>query len=254
MNPLIMLLLLCLLALFGLYVFVNVKPATLARAIRAFTTTFAALAGTGLLLTGRFGLALITLIAAMMALRALRTGSFGGWTTGAPGGFGNYPGAGAPGGGPGGRTSDIATDMLAMQLDHRTGDLDGEVLQGQFAGRSLESLGLQDLIMLLIECQRDDPRAVPLLETYLDRRHPDWRQQTGAASDNHGHEDDGSTAGVGMMDVATACRILDLTPEATADEIKAAHRRLMNKLHPDHGGSSYLAAQLNQAKDVLLGR
>lgn len=249
MSPLITLILLCLLVLLGLYIFVSVKPATLARAIRTFTTTFAALAGTGLLLTGRFGLALITLIAAMMALRALRTGSLsGGWTTGAPGGFSN-----SPGGGPGGKTSDIATDMLAMQLDHRTGDLDGEVLQGRFAGRSLESLGLQDLIALLIECQRDDPRAVPLLETYLDRRYPDWRQQTGAGSDGQ-ERDDGAAASTDVMDVATACRILDVPPGATDDEIKAAHRRIMNKVHPDHGGSSYLAAQLNQAKDVLLGR
>ena len=250
MNVFIVLILLCLLGLLGLYVFVNVKPATLARAIRTFTTTFAALAGTGLLLTGRFGLALITLIAAMMALRALRTGSLGGgWTTGAPGGFGHYPG----GGGPGGKTSDIATDMLAMQLDHRTGDLDGEVLQGRFAGRSLESLGLQDLVALLIECQREDPRAVPLLETYLDRRHPDWRQETGAG-DHHEAQGDKAEAYSGVMDVAMARRVLGVTPDATDDEIKAAHRRLMNKVHPDHGGSSYLAAQLNQAKDVLLGR
>ncbi|MDH3660271.1 MAG: DnaJ domain-containing protein [Alphaproteobacteria bacterium] len=250
MNPLIALILLALLVFFGLYIFVSVKPATLARAIKTFTTTFAALAGTGLLLTGRFGLALITLIAAMMALRALRTGGFGGgWPGGAPGGFGHHP----AGGGQGGRTSDVATDMLAMQLDHRTGDLDGEVLDGQFAGRSLASLGLADLLSLMIECQRDDPRAVPLLETYLDRRHPEWRQQAGAGGESHGQGGEHAAAG-GVMDAETARRILGVSPEASADEIKAAHRQLMNKLHPDHGGSSYLAAQLNQARDVLLGR
>ena len=144
MNPLILLILLALLLLLGLYVFVRVQPSTLARMIRTFTTTFAALAGTGLLLTGRFGLALITLIAAVMAIRAMKGGMIGGWS-GAPGGFGHYPGTG-PGDGPAGKTSDIATDMLAMQLDHRTGDLDGEVLKGPFAGRSLASLGHQDLL------------------------------------------------------------------------------------------------------------
>lgn len=239
MSPFIAVALFLFLVAVGLYLFVTIKPGTLARAVKAFTTTFAALAGTGLLLTGRFGLALITFIAAIMALRALK----GGALAGAPGGGGSVSG----------KTSDIATDMLSMQLDHRTGDLDGEVLQGRFAGRSLESLGLNDLISLMIDCQRDDPRAVPLLETYLDRRHPDWRVQAGA---EQGPEDQGGgqARSGGSMDVATACLILEVTPDAGPDEIKAAHRRLMNKLHPDHGGSSYLAAQLNQAKDVLLGR
>jgi DnaJ domain len=143
------------------------------------------------------------------------------------------------------------TDTLRMQLDHATGELEGEVLRGPFAGRSLESLGLAELLQLLAGCQRDDPRSVPLLETYLDRRQPDWRahvagEQAGASGQQAG------TAGT--MDEATACSILGLSPGASADEIKAAHRRLMTKLHPDHGGSSYLAAQLNQAKDLLLSR
>lgn len=250
MNVLIGLVLLLLLAFIGLYIFVSIKPATLARAVRTFATTFAALAGTGLLLTGRFGLALVTFIAAVMAIRALKRGVVGG-SGGGSGGFGDM--GGQTGGGPAGKTSDIATDMLAMQLDHRTGDLDGDVLKGQFAGRSLGSLGLNDLLALLIECQRDDPRAVPLLETYLDRQHPDWRQQAGgdAGAADPGQE---SAADGSIMDVATACQILDVSPNATTEEIKAAHRRLMNKLHPDHGGSGYLAAQLNQAKDVLLRR
>lgn len=227
------------LACVGLYAFVNATPATLARAVRTFTATFAALASTGLLLTGRFGLALITVGATVMALRALRSS-----------GSGRRAGSGgATGQSHGGRTSEIVTDSLAMQLDHQTGDLDGDVLTGPFAGRSLASLGLQDLLRLLADCQRDDPRSVPLLETYLDRHQPDWRSHV-AADDSQ----DGTQQGGGAMDVATACSILDLPPDASADEIKAAHRRLMNKLHPDHGGSSYLAAQLNQAKDVLLRR
>lgn len=250
MHPLIALMLLLVLVLVGLYIFVSVQPATLVRAIRTFTTTFAALAGTGLLLTGRFGLALITLIATVMALRAMKGGAMGGWTGGPAGGF--RTAGEASGGGPAGKTSDIATDILTMQLDHRTGELDGDVLQGKFAGRSLASLGLQDLFDLLMECQRDDPRAVPLLETYLDRRYPDWRSQAG--EETHSRNQGRDEASGGTMDEATARRILDVSPNASAEEIRAAHRRLMNKLHPDHGGSSYLAAQLNQAKDLLLGR
>jgi hypothetical protein len=241
MNPFLAGLFLLLLVGFGLYVFVNASPATLARAVRTFTATFAALASTGLLLTGRFGLALITVGATVMALRALRSG-----------GAGSY-GAGAGGQNPGGKTSEIVTDMLAMQLDHRTGDLDGDVLSGTFAGRSLGSLGLSDLLTLLADCQRDDPRSVPLLETYLDRHQPDWRNHVADDGSDDGPRQGGNAAD-DAMDLATACSILDVSPNATADEIKAAHRKLMNKLHPDHGGSSYLAAQLNRAKDALLRR
>ena len=144
----------------------------------------------------------------------------------------------------------MTTDTLRMELDHRTGELDGEVLRGRFGGRTLASLGLTDLLELLAECQREDPRSVALLETYLDRRAPDWRSHVAAAPAAARRRD----RRAGVMDEATACSILGLAPGASADEIKAAHRRLMTKLHPDHGGSSYLAAQLNQAKDYLLNR
>jgi len=230
-----------------LYVFVNAKPATLARAIRTFTTTFAALAGTGLLLTGRFGLAIVTVGAAIMALRAFRGGGSNqyGWTG---------SGSASPSGqSSSGSSSEIVTDTLAMTLDHQTGDLDGDVLNGVFAGRSLSSLGLHDLLQLLLACQRDDPRSVPLLETYLDRQQPDWRSHVAGDEGGQGPYDERRGADT-EMDEATACSILNIPPTASVEEIKGAHRRLMNKLHPDHGGSSYLAAQLNQAKEVLLRR
>lgn len=247
MSPFLAVLLLLLISGICLYTFVSVQPATLARAIRTFTATFAALAGTGLLLTGRIGLAIITVSAAIMALRALRSHGSSGY---------GWPGSGSAspsGQSRSGKNSEIVTDMLAMTLDHQTGDLDGDVLKGSFAGRSLGSLGLQDLLRLLMECQRDDPRSAPLLETYLDRHQHEWRSHV------HGDQADGQRADEGQasnttMDQATACSILNVSPTASADEIKDAHRRLMNKVHPDHGGSSYLAAQLNQAKDVLLGR
>ena len=218
--------------------FIQANPANLAQGVRAFIAAFSALASTGLLFTGRFGLALITLGATVMAVRAMRRSAAGGL-----GEFGRRP--------RGQQSSEVITDSLRMQLDHATGELDGEVLRGPFAGRSLGSLGLADLLELLTGCQRDDPRSVALLETYLDRRQPDWRAHVaGEQAQGAGRQ----ASAAGAMDEATACSILGLTPGASADEIKAAHRRLMTKLHPDHGGSSYLAAQLNQAKDFLLSR
>jgi DnaJ domain len=218
--------------------FIKANPAHLAQGVRAFVAAFSVLASTGLLFTGRFGLALITLGATVMAVRAMRRSAAGGL-----GGFGERTS--------GGQSSEVVTDTLRMHLEHATGELDGEVLRGPFAGRSLESLGLTELLDLLADCRREDPRSVPLLETYLDRREPDWR----AHGAGQGPDGAGPQAGAGgAMDEATACSILGLAPGASADEIKAAHRRLMTKLHPDHGGSSYLAAQLNQAKDYLLRR
>jgi hypothetical protein len=218
--------------------FVRASPAQLAQGLRAFLAAFSALASTGLLFTGRFGLAVIAIGATFMAFRAMARHSAGAGAFG-----GGFPGAA----GGAQQSSEVTTDSLRMVLDHRTGELDGEVRRGRFAGRQLASLGRADLLELLAECQREDPRSVALLETYLDRRQPDWRE---AAA---GGEQAGAAA-AGGMDEATAWSILGLSPGADAEAIKAAHRRLMTKLHPDHGGSGYLAAQLNQAKDLLLGR
>jgi hypothetical protein len=215
--------------------FANTNPAHLAQGVKAFTAAFSALASTGLLFAGRFGLALITIGATVMAIRALRRAPAGGFD-----GFGGSSGS-QP------HSSEVTTDTLAMQLDHATGDLDGEVLRGRFAGRSLGSLGLGELLDLLADCQRDDPRSVALIETYLDRRQPDWRDDV-----QSGQSDHAAPSASGEMDQATAWSVLGLDPGASEEEIKAAHRRLMTKLHPDHGGSDYLAAQLNQAKDLLL--
>jgi hypothetical protein len=224
--------------LFAARSFLSANPARLAQGVRAFIAAFSALASTGLLFTGRFGLALITIGATVMAIRAMVRSSAGGL-----GHFGASVG--------GQKSSEVNTDSLRMQLDHATGELEGEVLRGPFAGRSLDSLGLRELLDLLADFHREDPRSVALLETYLDRRQPDWRAHVAGEQTHGAHQ---AAAANGVMDEATACSILGLSPGASADDIKSAHRRLMTKLHPDHGGSSYLAAQLNQAKDFLLSR
>lgn len=214
-------------ALLGARWFVATAPADLARALRTFAAVFSALASTGLIFSGRFGLAVITIAATVMAVRSLR----------GPGRFG--PAASR------GPSSSVETTLLAMQLDHATGELDGVVRTGPRAGSTLSDLGVADLLALLEEARLEDPPSVALLETYLDRRDAAWRTRTEAGL--------GAAAGP-AMDEQTALEILGLERGASADAVKAAHRRLMAKLHPDHGGSGFLAAQINRARDYLLGR
>ena len=146
------------------------------------------------------------------------------------------------GSGGGGQTSDLKTRYLQMELDHDSGELDGEVIEGSFAGRRLSELSLSELVQLLQTCWAEDGQSAQVLEAYLDRTHGDWRE-----SDTKGK------AGTGTMSREEALQILGLEDGAGEDDIKEAHHRLIAGHHPDRGGSTYLAAKINQAKDVLLG-
>ena len=151
----------------------------------------------------------------------------------------------------GGQTSTVTTAFLRMSLDHDTGSMNGTVLRGQFAGLRVEELGVGDLLALLRECRAEDEEGARLLEAYLDRLHPDWRDEL--AGGRGGDAGGGSARPTGGdMSVEEAYAILGVKPGATPDQIKEAHRRLMVKLHPDHGGSDYLATKINRARDVLL--
>jgi DnaJ-domain-containing protein 1 len=136
-----------------------------------------------------------------------------------------------------------------MRLDHDSGAMTGAVLAGIYAGRALETLSRPELLNLREELRRDDPNGVALLETYLDRRFAGWRDaHEGQAQAGRGG---GST---GLMSRREAYETLGLQEGAGAEEIIHAHRSLMKKLHPDRGGSTGLAARVNQAKDVLMQR
>lgn len=158
------------------------------------------------------------------------------------------PWAGFPGGGrrTAGQASRVATDWLEMELDHDTGAMRGRVLQGRFAGRSIESLSPAELAVLWQECRFRDPRSAQLVEAYLDRRHPSWREDMERAEAPPGRTP--------KMSREEALEVLGLEPGASEEDIRRAHRELMLKLHPDRGGSDYLAAKINEAKAVLLGK
>ena len=143
--------------------------------------------------------------------------------------------------------STVETRFLRVSLDHASGKIWGTVLAGCFANRELGDLTLDDLLELWRECQ-GDAQSVAVLEAYLDRIcEEDWRTR-----DQRRQHKQSSTSESGAMSLRDAYEILGLAPGASREEIKAAHRRLMQRVHPDHGGSGYLASRVNRAKDVLL--
>ena len=141
-----------------------------------------------------------------------------------------------------------------MSLDHDSGAMDGEVREGPFQGRQLAELALEQLLRMLELYQDSDEQSAAVLTAYLEREHPDWRAQAEQGDDWQGTDGQGSEwQDNGEMTREDALAILGLEPGAETDQIRAAHRRLMQKLHPDRGGSDYLAAQINAAKQRLLG-
>ena len=136
----------------------------------------------------------------------------------------------------------VTTATLEMVLHHDSGRMTGRVTRGAYAGADLGDLDLPALRSLLADCAAQDPESVPLLEAWLDRTEPDWRSAPGEAP----------PPAEGPLTRTEALAILGLAEGATAEEVRAAHRRLMRTAHPDHGGSAWLAARLNAARDLLL--
>ena len=227
-------LLLAALAAFFIYLgirwFVNAEPARIAFAARTLAISIAAVVVVLLIFTGRIGslymLGALVLPLAMAWYRRRKA---------AAGGFGNPDRRQ-------GDKSEIDTSWLHMELDLQNERIDGRVNQGSFIGKRLSQLDEAELLALYRESASDADTA-RLLEAYLDRRlGAGWRQQ----------QERPQPAQTGMSR-EEALEILGLTAQATPDEIRSAHRRLMAQLHPDKGGSTYLAAKINQARDFLLG-
>ena len=152
-----------------------------------------------------------------------------------------------------GQKSRVKTDRLEVALDHDTGEMEGTCLAGRFEGRALSSLSDREAMELLAELYQAGAPEAAVMEAYLDWRLPDWRERRAAAGE--GAKSGRRRAnGSKRMSAEEAYAVLGLGPNASEEEIRQAHRRLMMKMHPDQGGSNYLAARINEAKDVLLGR
>ena len=148
-----------------------------------------------------------------------------------------------------GQASTIRTEFLAMELDHDTGNMDGTVLKGNFEQRKLSALTLSDLLQLLQECNVDSDSS-QVLQAYLDRNHSTWREQAGQTHGNS--QGQRAVADESVMTRPLALEILGLPDSAAKQDIVKAHRLLMQKMHPDRGGSDYLAKKINSAKEYLL--
>lgn len=220
------------LALLAVGGFTRANPAVMARQMR--------LAGGALAL----GAATIFLVRGMAGPAAL-LGMLGSWLLGWNGGTPRWGGGSSTKSS--GQMSKVTTEHLAMELDHDSGAMSGKVLKGMFTGRDLDSLKPAEVALLWHDCRFVDPQSAQLLEAYLDRIHPSWREDVSRGERAMRDHD-------GRMQPAEAYEILGIAPGASDEEIRRAHRDLMLKLHPDRGGSTYLAAQVNEAKDVLLNQ
>ena len=222
------------LAMLAIRTFSQANPAVLARRLQL-------VAGWGAL-----ALAIVVAVRGTLAY-AFPLAALGWWLLDGSrgiGGWGRWPGRGS---GSSGRTSRVVTEHLEMELDHATGAMHGRILKGFFAGRDIDDLKPVELAHLWQDCRYVDPASAQLVEAFLDRIHPSWREDMARAEQEQSRGPDG------QMSTEEALEILGLEAGAGEAAIRQAHRELMLKLHPDRGGSTYLAAKINEAKDTLLG-
>lgn len=148
-----------------------------------------------------------------------------------------------------GRSSEVSSMWLRMTLDHDSGDMDGEILLGEYSGKFLSELDENQLTAL--RSAMGDADSLRLLDAWLDRNFESWRSTSGEEDSRDTRSEAGLESG-GIMSREEALRVLGLEEGVDEEEIRAAYKQLMQKLHPDLGGSDYLAAIVNRAKDILL--
>lgn len=222
---------------FGLRQFTTIDPKKLAGYLR--TIGAIALGGVALLLLVRGSVFSAAAVGGISL--AVATGKFQ-WLAGLlQGGNSNAPRDAA---------SRVTTKWLDLTLDQASGEISGTVRAGRFAGQKIGDLQFADLVELRRECTKDDQQSAAILAAYLDRVHGDaWREAEQPRADTRGEGIKTSTSGLTRDE---AYDVLGLAPGASDSEVAEAHRRLMMLMHPDRGGSDYLAAKINAAKALLL--
>lgn len=157
-----------------------------------------------------------------------------------------------PGGNPRGNefagASRIRTSALDLQFDPSSGKILGRVLAGPYAGRDLEQMTREELFSLAEFLKNTDSDGLQALKSYFDGRFPGWRE----TADGNAYARASQRGQSSAMSEQEAYEVLGLQVGASAEHIRQAHRSLMKKLHPDQGGSTYLATRVNMAKDILL--
>jgi succinate dehydrogenase flavin-adding protein (antitoxin of CptAB toxin-antitoxin module) len=136
--------------------------------------------------------------------------------------------------------SQFRTKSLLVQVNFSTREMDGEILQGEFSGKRLSELSREELQSFAESLKVTDRESFLLLQTYLLRNNRGGSEQSYT---------DGSLSELSEKE---AYEILGLEANASKEDIIKAHKRLVQRLHPDRGGSDYLAAKINAAKDKLI--
>lgn len=218
----------------GLVLFLTVNAGTLARLITRGIPIGLLVFGVVLILLKQTGIGTLMVFAGISLLRRFRgVGRMGGWGRAGSGGK---------------QRSSVRSAALEMELDHETGAMNGIVLVGEHEGKELDVMERSELFELR-DTIADDGESLALLDAYLDRRLSGWREDAHADAG----AGQGSPPSSGPMGKKEAYEVMGLAAGASVAEIRKAHRRLMKAAHPDSGGSTFLAAKINEAKDILLG-
>jgi len=226
-----------------LHGFTRADPRTMVKGLRYLGAGALVLAAAYFLVRG--------IVPVAVLLGSMAYGAFTGgrvWPGGWPNWHFPHPGGGARP--QTGQTTRVATDWVDMELDHDTGEMRGRLLKGAFSGQWLNQISNENVLRFYAEAGGADPETARLLEAYLDRRlGAGWRTKANEKTSSSQRPRANSSA----MTQEEAYRVLGLVPGAAEEEIRDAYKRLMMNLHPDRGGTDYLAAKINEAKDVLIG-